>query len=386
MTKKILLFFILTISVLIIGGGIFTAIISRNLPDPALMENRRVSQSTKIYDRTGQIPLYEIHGEEKRTIIPFAEVPDYVKKATLTIEDANFYNHSAFDWRSILRAFFVNLAKGRIAQGGSTITQQLAKNAFLTPERTVVRKIKELLLAFRLEKKYSKDEIFDLYLNQIPYGANAYGIEAASQTYFKKFAKNLNLAEAALLASLPKAPSYYSPWGAHVDELMNRKDYILKKMSDSGLINEEELKQAKKFQFVFASQITGIKAPHFVIAIQEYLINKYGEDFIRTAGLTVTTTLDWELQQLAEKVVLEGAKRNEELYQGTNAALVAQDAVTGQILALVGSRDYFDKEIDGNFNVATQGLRQPGSAIKPFAYLTAFKKGGFRCSHRIFSQ
>ncbi len=347
----------------------------KDLPSPELIENRRIAQSTKIYDRTGQILLYEIHGEEKRTVIPFSEIPEQVKQTTIAIEDANFYQHSAFDLRSLLRALMVNLSQGRIAQGGSTITQQLAKNAFLSPERTFTRKIKELVLAIILEKRYSKDEILNLYLNQIPYGANAYGIEAASQTYFKKSAKELKLAEAALLASLPKAPSYYSPWGPHSDELIARKNYTLEQMAKLGFISERQKNEAKKIQFQFATPNTGIKAPHFVIAVQEYLNKQYGEDFVRTAGLEVTTTLDWPMQELAEKAVLEGARRNSDLYQGKNAALVAQDSSTGQILALVGSRDYFDKEIDGNFNVAVQGLRQPGSAIKPFVYLATFKKG-----------
>lgn len=356
-------------------SGLFLTSIIKSLPDPESLGNRRVAQSTKIYDRTGKILLYEIYGEEKRTLIHFSEIPDHVKQATIAIEDAGFYEHSAFDLRSILRAVIVNLSRGRITQGGSTITQQLAKNAFLTPERTFTRKIKELALAILLEKRYSKQEILNLYLNQIPYGANAYGIEAAAQTYFKKSAKDLNIAESALLASLPKAPSYYSPWGNHVKELMKRKDYTLEQMAELDFIDEQQEKSAQKHKLIFAPQNTGIKAPHFVISVQEYLNGQYGEDFVRTAGLEVITTLDWPLQEIAEKIVFENAKRNEELYQGKNAALVAQDAATGQIFVLVGSRDYFDKDIDGNFNVAVQGLRQPGSAIKPFIYLTAFKKG-----------
>lgn len=375
MLKKIGLASLTLGALLLFSGGLFFFFTVKDLPNPELIENRQIAQSTKIYDRTGEILLYEIHGEEKRTIIPFEEIPDIVKQATIAIEDAGFYKHPAFDWKSLLRALITNLLRGKIAQGGSTITQQLAKNAFLSPERTFTRKIKELILALQLEKKYTKDEILNLYLNQIPYGANAYGIEAAAQTYFKKSARNLNLAEAVLLAALPKAPSYYSPWGSHQDELMARRDYILDKMQELGFIDEQQNRAAKKYQLTFAKQAIGIKAPHFVIAVQEYLNNTYGEDFVRTAGLKVITTLDWKLQELAERVVAEGAKRNEELYQGTNAALVVQDASTGQILAMVGSRDYFDEKIDGKFNVAVQGLRQPGSAIKPFVYLAAFKKG-----------
>lgn len=369
------------------AGLVTFAVISKGLPNPEQFKDRKVIQSTKIYDRTGEILLYEIHGEEKRTVIPFEEIPDYVKKSALAVEDNNFYNHPAFSWRSILRAFLVNLTKGRIAQGGSTITQQLAKNAFLTPERTITRKIKELLVALELEKRYTKDEIFSLYLNQIPYGGNAYGIEAASQTFFHKHAKDLNLAEAVLLASLPKAPSYYSPWGSHLNKLLARKDYFLEQMYSLEYIDEEEKNRAQKTKLEFAPKLTSIKAPHFVLTVQKYLNNKYSEDFVKSSGLKVITTLDWNLQQLAEKSVLEGVKRNQELYQGYNGALVAQSATTGQILAMAGSKDYFaDPEpegcipgrnchFEGNFNVATQGLRQPGSAMKPFIYVTAFQKG-----------
>lgn len=356
-------------------GLIYFFFLIKDLPDTDILASRQVSESTKIYDRTGEILLYEIHGEEKRTIIPFEQIPAYAKQATIAIEDDNFYNHGAVDWKGIARAFFKNILRGQISQGGSTITQQLVKKAFLTDARTYTRKLKELFLAIKLENRYTKDEILNLYLNQIPYGSNAYGIEAASKTFFDKNAKDLSLAEAALLASLPKAPSYFSPYGSHLDALMARKDTVLEKMYQAGFVSEEEKNLAKKFKFEFAPDFTSIKAPHFVIMVQDYLNSKYGEDFVRTAGLKVITTLDWKLQEVAEKTVEEGAQRNEELYAGKNAALVAQDATTGQILALVGSRNYFDTEAQGNFNVAAQGLRQPGSTIKPFAYVAAFKKG-----------
>ncbi len=355
--------------------GIYVFILARNLPDIALLSQNRIAQSTKIYDRAETILLYELYGEEKRTVIPFNQIPDLVKHATIAVEDRNFYFHTAIDWKSLARAIIVNITRIGVVQGGSTITQQLAKNAFLTPDRTITRKIKEVLLSYRLEKKYSKDEILGLYLNQIPYGANAYGIEAAAKTYFNKNAKDLLLPEVALLVSLPKAPSYYSPWGAQVKELLTRKDQTLEQMRFMGFITEEEENTAKKISLSFTPQISTITAPHFSMLVQEYLIQAYGEDFVRTGGLRVITTLDGNLQKTAEKAIAEGAKRNEELYKGKNAALVAQDPKTGQILALVGSRDYFDESIDGNFNVATQGLRQPGSAIKPFAYSAVFAKG-----------
>lgn len=379
--KKNILFTITIISVvitLLIGAGIviYGAKIIRELPSPDEFASRRINQTTKIYDRTGKVLLYEVHGEEKRTIIPFEKIPTVLKKATLAAENDTFYKDPAFNWRGIVRALIKNIKEGRITQGGSTITQQLAKKAFLSDERTVSRKIKELILAIQLESKYTKDEIFSLYLNQIPYGSNAYGVEAASQAYFGKTVTDISLGEAAVLASLPKAPSYYSPWGNHVEDLLTRKNHIIERMEKLGLINKEETEKAKVEEIKFSKQTIGnIKAPHFSLAVKDYLTEKYGEDMVLNGGLKVITTLDWQLQEIGETVVKEGAERNAELYKGTNAALVAQDPKTGQVLVLVGSRDYFNEEIEGRFNVPLQGLRQPGSALKPFAYLTAFEKG-----------
>lgn len=359
--------------------ALYLAWLIKDLPRPEEFGSKQISQSTKIYDRTGQVLLYEIHGEEKRTVVDFKTIPVYLKTAILTAEDANFYHQPAFDWKAIIRALIKNLKAGRITQGGSTITQQLAKNLFLTPEKTINRKIKEIILALELESKYSKDQIFELYLNQIAFGSNAYGVEAASQIYFNKTVKDLNLAEAAILASLIKAPSYYSPWGNHKSELFERQSYILNRMKELGFINETELitAQAQTKKIKFALQPTGgiIKAPHFVFMVKDYLVTKYGEEMIEKGGLKVFTTLDWKMQQIAERAVAEGVERNQQLYNGRNGALVAQDPKTGQILALVGSKNYFDVANEGNFNVAAQGLRQPGSALKPFVYLTAFKKG-----------
>lgn len=361
------------------GMGVFGALtvllLSRNLPSVEQIANRRVAQSTKIFDQSGATLLYELSAGQKRTVISLEDIPLYVKDATIAIEDENFYQSPGFDWRGILRALWVNVTRGRVLQGGSTIAQQLAKNAFLSPEQTIVRKLKELTLAIRINRHYSKDEILALYLNEIPYGPTVYGIEAASQAYFTKPAKDLSLAESTLLAAIPKAPSYYAPHGAHVKELLDRQKYILKRLYELQKIDKEQYESAAKEQIAFAAQDRGIRAPHFVLEVQEYLVNKYGEDLVRTGGLRVITTLHTELQTIAEKAVADGAKRNEELYNGKNAALVALNPKNGHVLALVGSRDYFDTEREGNFNVATQGLRQPGSALKPFAYLAAFKKG-----------
>lgn len=364
---------IVSLSVLALAFGFFYFI--NNLPSMGDVKSHQLSESTKIYDRTGDVLLYEISDGQKRTVISLEEIPKYLKDATIAVEDEHFYEEPAFNWTSIIRAFLVNTISGRILEGGSTITQQLAKNAFLSNEQTITRKIKELILAVRLNQYYSKDEILGLYLNQIPYGSTAYGVEAASKSFFGKRVSDLNLAESAIIAALPKAPTYYSPWGSHQRELLNRADFIIEKMFKLGKINQRERDEALKYKPDFAIQDQGIKAPHFVMTVQDYLVQKYGEDFLRKGGLSVKTTLDWNLQQLAEQVVTEGAKRNQELYRGNNAALVAQDPKTGQILALVGSRDYFDTQNEGNFNVAVQGLRQPGSALKPFVYLTAFEKG-----------
>ena len=360
----------------------------RNLPDAEEITQRSVIESTKIYDRTGEVLLYEIHGEEKRTVIPFEDIPDFVKQATISVEDNAFYSHPAFDWRGIVRSIFTDIIRGGVVQGGSTITQQLAKKAFLSDEKTLTRKIKELALAWKLEGRYSKDEILSLYLNQVPYGGNSYGIEAAARTFFNKKAKDLTLSEAALLAALPNAPSYYSPWGNHTDELEDRRRFILKRMNELGYIDEAQLTLAGDNQPKVAAQPTSsIKAPHFVFYVQDYLREKYGEDLLEAGGLEITTTLDWDMQQVAETAIQDGVKRNSDLYGGENAALVAEDPATGQILAMVGSKNYFAASVpkncqsgktckfDGQFNVATQGLRQPGSALKPFVYMTSWERG-----------
>lgn len=355
-------------------GGILVAFTLRALPAPDDLFSRRVIQSTKIYDRTGAVLLYEIHGEEKRTVVPFSEISASAKNAAIAIEDANFYSHSGIDFKGILRALFADIASGNFRQGGSTITQQLVKNSVIGNERTIRRKIKEALLAIVLETRLPKEKILDLYLNQIPYGSNSYGIEAAAETFFGKRAGDLTVAESALLAALPRAPSYYSPYGQHKDELLKRKDIVIDRMSSLGYISPDEAKRAKSEPLAFLPAAKNIRAPHFVMFIRDYLVSRYGEEDVEQGGLIVTTTLDWKMQQAAEEIVAKNAARNEQLIQARNMALVAIDPKSGDILAMVGSRDYFDVANEGNFNVAT-ALRQPGSAFKPFVYATAFKKG-----------
>ncbi|MBI4118775.1 MAG: transglycosylase domain-containing protein [Parcubacteria group bacterium] len=359
-------------------------VFARNLPDPSNLEDRTVTESTKIYDRTGQIILYDIHGEERRTIIPFNEIPGVVKDATIVAEDRDFYQHRGIDFKAIIRAFLSNLTSDSL-QGGSTITQQFVKKSILSDERTLTRKIKEAILALELERRYSKDEILNFYLNQIPYGANAYGIEAAAQTFFSKKASDLTLSEAVLLASLPKATSYYSPYGEHKDQLIVRQHNILNKMAELNYISNAEAARAKKQTLNFSKIKSGIQAPHFVFYVKNLVEEKYGEEYVAKAGLKVITTLDWDLQNIAETAVAAGADRNDKV-GAHNAALTALDPKTGQILVMVGSRDYFKDplpagcdpgvncQFEGNVNVVTR-LRQPGSAFKPFVYATAFKKG-----------
>jgi len=365
------IFGLLTISLF---GVIY--ILSHNLPSLEEISVRQVAESTKIYARDGKTLLYETGGAGRRTVIPFEEIPKWLKDATVAIEDERFYSEPAFSWRGILRALVVNILHGDIVQGGSTITQQLSRNAFLSSERTLARKLREFILAIQLSRRYSKKQILEAYLNEIPYGPTLYGVETASRAYFNKSARDLNLAESAILAALPNAPSYYSPWGSHVKELLERQKLILKKMKALKMISDKEFETALATEVKFMPQNSqGIRAPHFALAVYDYLVDRFGEEFVRTGGLRVITTLDWNLQEIAERVVAQGAAENERLYQGKNAALLAQDAKTGEILAMVGSRNYFDTENDGNFNVATQGLRQPGSALKPFVYLAAFEKG-----------
>lgn len=352
----------------------FFLYLQRTLPDPESIATRKVGESTKIYDSTGEVLLYDIHGEEKRTIIPWEEIPETIKEATLASEDSDFYSHKGLDLRGIARAFFKDIINLGVSQGGSTITQQLVKKALLGDERTISRKIKEAVLAIEIERKFTKDQIFWMYLNQIPYGSNAYGIESAAKEFFGKKASQLTIAEAATIASVTKAPSYYSPFGNHVPDLLARKNSILARMNTLGFISDTEYENALSQKLEFKSSDESIQAPHFVIMVKEYLSSKYGENAVENGGFKIITTLDSNLQSIAEEVVSKYAPINKEKYKATNAALVAINPRNGDLLALVGSKDYFNIEDEGNFNVAI-AKRQPGSAFKPFAYAVALGKG-----------
>ncbi len=347
------------------------------MPIPAInsFENRQVAESTKIYDRTGNIVLYDVHGSVRRTAVPLEEISPYIQKATIAIEDATFYEHHGFRPLAFGRAVLANLTTGSFGQGGSTITQQVVKNALLTRKKTITRKVQEIILAIRLERVFSKDEILSVYLNENPYGGTIYGVEEASQYFFGVDAKDVTLAQAAYLAALPQAPTYFSPHGNHRDALDARKDRVLQEMLDHKMITQEEFDEAKAEQVQFLDVVeAGIKAPHFVFYIREYLENKYGVDAVQKEGLKVITTLDYDLQKKAEDTVTEYAPTMQKNFDASNEGIVAIEPVTGQILAMVGSRGYFDDTIDGKVNVAL-AHRQPGSSFKPIVYATAWQKG-----------
>lgn len=361
---------------------IFATWVSWDLPNPNTLTTRVVPQSTKIYDRTGTNLLYEIHGDENRTLIKFEDIPEDVKHATIAVEDKQFYEHHGIYWRGYLRAVFLSVVKGQKLQGASTLTQQLVKNAILTNERSVMRKIKEFLLALQIERQYSKDQILQLYLNEIPYGSTLYGIESASQSYFGKPAKELTLDEAALLAGIPQAPDFYSPYGTgsrgdNRVSLVARQHHILDLMVEQGYTTKEKADAARAIDMlkkIKPKSLGDIRAPHFVMYVRSQLVEKYGQKAVEQGGLKVITTLDWDKEQIAEDEVKKGVEAKGKQYNFTNAALVSLDPKTGQILAMVGSKDFFDTANDGQVNVTIRP-RQPGSSFKPIVYAAGFMKG-----------
>lgn len=357
---------------LFVAGTAVVAWVSKDLPDPNRLTDRHVAESTKIYDRTGQHLLYEVYQNEKRTIVNLDQM-SWVPKATIAIEDKFFYQHSGIRLTSIIRAAFNNLI-GRKAGGGgaSTLTQQLIKNTIVGDEHSIFRKIKEAILAIRLEKKYTKDEILKLYMNEIPYGSTNYGVESAAQSYFHKSAKDLSLAESATLAAMVQAPSHYLN---NHDELRNRRDTVLALMAEQGYITQAQKTEAQNTALrVYRSN--GIYAAfHFVLYVKQLLADQFGEQLVDTGGLKVITSLDYDKQMMAEKTVKDIGDKLAKESNANNAALVAIDPHTAQILAMVGSRDFNNEDIDGQFNVVTLGRLQPGSSFKPFVYTAAFEKG-----------
>ncbi len=371
-----------SVTFFILGGSFFFAGLLVvwasfiKLPDFAGFSDRKVVESTKIYDLTGKILLYDIHENVKRTLVPFDAISPNVKNATVAVEDANFYNHYGIQPKSILRAFIANVTGGGFKQGGSTITQQVVKKTLLTDEKKITRKIKEVILSFRLEAAFSKDEILALYLNEVPYGGNVYGIGEASKLFFGKDARNLSLAESAYLAALPNAPTRLSPYGNNRAKLEARKEFVLNRMFELKFITDIEYESARAEKITFLpKESRGIKAPHFVIWVKEYLAEKYGERAVEENGYKVITTLNYELQKKAEETIDKFGPNTEKNFGAKNMGLIAIDPKNGHVLAMVGSRDYFDIKNEGNFNVTLAPNRQPGSTFKPFVYATAFAKG-----------
>lgn len=359
--------------VLIIFTVFSFVIFAKDLPSPTKLSAKDSSLSTKIFDRNGKL-LYDIYGEKNRALVNWNSLPSYVKEATISIEDKDFYKHKGFSPLGIVRAAASILFFGDL-QGGSTITQQVVKNTLLTPERTPTRKIKEFILAIQVERKYTKDEILQIYLNEVPYGGTAWGIEAASQTYFAKEAKDLSLTEAVILAGMPQRPSYYSPYSSNPKAYIPRAEDVARRLREDDHISEEqEVKLKEEIPNVqFSQNEQGIRAAHFVFYVRDKLVEKYGEKYVEQGGLKVTTTLDLDLQDRAQKIVAEEVLKLSDFRVG-NGASVVLNPTNGEILSMVGSKDYFAKDYDGQVNV-TMSLRQPGSALKPFTYATGFKAG-----------
>lgn len=347
-------------------------LLSFGLPSPDKVI-RREGFSTKILDRNGKA-LYDIFDNERRTPIKIEDMPLYLRQGTIAIEDKNFYKHNGFDILGTLRGLSRFFTRG-YAQGGSTLTQQLVKNVLLTSERSALRKIKEFVLAVQIERKYTKDEILQMYLNEAPYGGTAWGVESASETYFGKNAKDLNLIESAILAGMPQSPSRYSPYSQTPKAYVGRTTDVLRRMREDGYISkdQETAALAELPEFKFQSKGSSFKAPHFVQYVQKILEERYGEQVIEQGGLKVTTTLDLDLQEKAQAIVSEEIAKVEK-QRITNGASVVMDPSTGEILAMVGSKQFDAVDYDGQVNVTTS-LRQPGSSFKPFTYVTALKKG-----------
>lgn len=375
--QMFLLGIICAITLIIIPFIMYTWL--RSLPNPQLLTSRSIEVTTQVLDRNGEL-LYDIYEDKNRTPVTFNAIPLFVKQATIAIEDKDFYSHSGFSLKGIIRAMQKTFIE-KTTQGGSTITQQLIKSALLTSEVNFTRKIREIVLAFWAEHIYSKNQILEMYLNQVPYGGTAWGIEAASQTYFGKSITDVTLAEAALLAGLPQAPSVYSPFGANPEKALERQKEVLRRMVEDGYITTKEAEIAQEEKIHFISPHISLKAPHFVMYVKKILENTYGTRLIERGGLRITTTLDLKMQENAEKIVKNTVDALENL-NVTNGSALVTNPKTGEILAMVGSKNYFDTEHDGNVNITTS-LRQPGSSIKPITYVAALNSGKFTAASLI---
>ncbi len=370
---KILL--ILSISgFLVVAGFMILFFTFTPLPDIEQIGLVGDTESIKITDRNDNF-LFDFSENKRRKYISYEDISKNIINATIAIEDKNFFNHGGVEFGALLRATLVNLRSGDFTQGGSTITQQVVKNLLLTNEKDVVRKLKEFVLAIKLESGYSKEEILSFYFNNISYGGVIYGVGEAANSFFGKSAKDISVAEAAYLAAIPNAPTRLSPYRSNKKDLEKRKNYTLERMLSLGFINQEQFISASNENVYFQKQnVFSVKAPHFVFFVKNHLENKYGDTLRNLQGKTIRTTLDLELQQHTEEVVREFAPKLEERYGAKNTAVVILSTKTGDILTMLGSKDYFDTEVDGEVNVTTS-LRQPGSTFKPFVYATLLERG-----------
>jgi len=371
--KKILGWSLLTVFVFgFLSITIITAWANKNLPSPDQLIKRDIAESTKIYDRTGKHLLYEIFANKNRTLVELKDIPEQLKNGVIATEDDRFYKHYGVRPLSIVRAVFNSVVYGERIEGTSTLTQQLVKNAVLTRERSYVRKIKEAILSLKLEQQYSKEQILKIYFNEIPYGSTNYGVAAAAQNYFGKDVKDLNLEESATLAGLPKAPTTYLN---NPKLLKERRNFVLYRMKQEGYISKEKMEKTQQKPLSLSQEYENIKAPHFVLDVKEKLVEKFGEKRVDTGGLRVKTTLNWDLQQKARKVVSSTGKETLKEAGADNTALVALNPKNSQILSLIGSKSFSNEKIDGKFNIITEAKRQPGSSFKPIVYTAGFEKG-----------
>lgn len=341
------------------------------LPSPKKLDDFPSKLTTQILDRNGKF-LYKIYKDENRTLVTLDSLPNFVKNAFLAAEDKDFYQHKGFSISGTVRALYKNITDSK-TEGGSTITQQLVKNTLLSNEKTITRKIKELILSVQVEFAYSKDKIFEMYLNQVAFGGPAYGIQEAARQYFNVDAKDLNLSQATFLAGLPQAPSTYSPFGDQPYLAKERQKFVLDQMLKLNMITQDEYQESLSYPLSFNSAKIEINAPHFVMFIKDQLTKELGESIVYQGGLIVTTTLDLDLQEKAQKIVTDEIKSLKN-YQVTNGSALVTNPKTGEILAMVGSKDYFNLNEDGQVNL-TLALRQPGSSIKPLNYALAFENG-----------
>jgi len=358
----------------VLGVGLLFAWYAKDLPRPDKVQ-RHDGLSTVVIDRNGE-KLYDIFEETNRIPVKWEDVPQYLKDATVAVEDKDFYKHQGLSMSGIMRGMLACVFLRR-CQGGSTLTQQLVKNVLLSQERTLPRKMKEAVLAIQIERKYSKNDILLMYLNEAPYGGTAVGVETAAQYYFDKDVKELTLIQSAIVAGLPQSPSYYSPFIGTEGAYKGRTLHVLERMREEGYITPVQESEAKKQldSVTFAAGDSALRAPHFVAYIKDLLIKKFGEKLVNAGGLTVTTTLDWKLQQAAQIAVKEEVEKAKKL-KVSNGAAIVMDPNTGEILSMVGSKDYAATDSSGlKFNVVTQGLRQPGSTLKPIIYAAALTKG-----------